>query len=262
MVVFFQLKSLYRGGMVRNYTKRYEAIAKEFGISVSKLRNYISILRKEGWVKKDHNGSLILSSRTYLTELYGVSKFCYKIKTEQLMKLEDIFKTLALQENLDKQKYVVTRKLVNRTIETEGKANSCQMLKKQLKLVNSRVKKNFDTIILKEKERFERDIVNSIKTKQINPFLGFSRQGIAKIFNKKSKSSGQRLVSKLKKKELICIDEYRNTLLCENVTYEYYLHVRNNLLENNIYCLYIKNTGNIYIRHNNYIELDHEYMFL
>jgi hypothetical protein len=253
--VFYQLKSLYKGGVIINYTSRYSDIANEFNISVSKLRNYIRVLLKKGWVKKE-NKNMILMSKRYISEGFNISKYCYKIKTTELCNLENIFKALAIQENYNKQEHLLKKRLIKKILlkETEGETCSSKGLKKLESNIKKRVTNNLEDLKQTEYLRFEENPVDSIKKKLINPFITLSRKGVAKLLGRKSKSSGYRNITKLKKNNLVD-DQMNYLLIAKDISYNEYINLRYDYLSNGYYITYNKYDNKVYLRLANLIYL-------
>lgn len=249
LVVFYQLKSLYVGGIIHDYTKKYNVIAEKFGISSSKLRSYISILLKMGWVYKDKNKSLVIRSKKMLSEAYGVSKYCYKIKIDVINDLENVIRTLVIKENQEKQVHLLKKKFVNKQMKKEGIAGSSNSQSKLFKKVSKRyrqyVENNFEKLIEKEKKRLYEigvkeqcfTLINELN--KLNPFITTSRFNVSKLLNRRSKSTGSRYVKKLLDKNYLYSDttnsiiididkQYKdifiyNTILLD--TYNKYYHI-------------------------------------
>lgn len=236
LVVYYQLKSLYVGGIIHNYTKKYDIIAENFNISNSKLRNYIKILLKMGWVYKQ-NKSLVIRSKKMLSTCYGVSKYCYKIKINVINDLENVIKMLALTENQERQKFLLLQKMVSRKLKSEGRTSSSNYVKesKYEKLVKRQVKNNLDNLIEKEKERLieiaeKKSCFSFIEEfKKINPFITNSRLGISQILNRKSKSTGSRTIKKLSSLNYILEDKVNKITIDKNKKYKD-IYIYNELL--------------------------------
>lgn len=258
LVVFYQLKSLYVGGIIHDYTKKYDEISEKFGISNSKLRNYISILLKMGWVYKDKNKSLVIRSKKMLVDAYGISKYCYKIDVCSINDLENILKTLVLKENQDKQAYLLKKKFVERQLDKEGRASSSKMLAKQTKVIKKYVNNNFDYLVEKEKKRLREiglkencfTLINELN--KLNPFISNSRHTTSKLLNRKSKSTGSRYIKKLISKNYINNDISNNIIIDTNRNYND-IYIYHELLLNkynkNYYIIF--NKGSLFLRLSN-----------
>lgn len=203
LVIYYQLKSLYVGGTIHNYRKRYQELADTFGISNSNIRNKISFLKQIG-LAESKGAHLFLRSKRLLIEKYNTSKKCYKI--DCTINFEAQLKALALHENIEQQKYRIVRKIVDHKLK-----ESKDKPKKYIKSVTRYVRDNFDTIVQKEKERFHESY--------INPFTTLSRTGIAKTLNRKSKSTGHRWAKKLVNLGLM-LESSNLVLFRENSTFE------------------------------------------
>jgi len=203
LVIYYQLKSLYVGGTIHNYRKRYQELADTFGISSSNIRNKISFLKQIG-LAESKGATLFLRSKRLLIEKYETSKKCYKI--DCTINFEAQLKALALHENIEQQKYRIARKIVDHKLK-----ESKDKPKKYIKSVIRYVRENFDNIVQKEKERFQESY--------INPFATLSRAGIANTLNRKSKATGHRWAKKFV--DLGLMLELANLVLFrENSTFE------------------------------------------
>lgn len=258
LVVFYQLKSLYVGGIIHDYTKKYDVIAEKFGISSSKLRSYISILLKMGWVYKDKNKSLVIRSKKMLSEAYGVSKYCYKIKIDVINDLENVIRTLVIKENQEKQVHLLKKKFVDRQLDKEGRASSSKILARQTKIIKKYVNNNFENLVEKEKIRLRGIGFHDNCTKlideinKLNPFISTSRFNVSKILNRRSKSTGSRYVKKLLDKNYLYSDTTNSIVIDNNRNYMDIFTYNTILLEkyNKYYHIYYKK-GLIYLKLSN-----------
>ena len=215
ITVFYQLKALYTGGVVLNMRRRYREVADTLAISESKLRSYVKYLQEDMdlvWWDGHH---LTIRSSKVLTERWKVSKFRYKLPPDiyrDNAKLENVVYQLALAENQERQAYQYLQKLTRRQLGLEGKAKG-ERLSKAERTVFARVRRDFSKIVRSEQKRF----VHALSTgylsgdfnakDHLNPFFSFTRQKIAEILGKKSKSTGSRRLKKLKSYDLVEKDE-------------------------------------------------------
>lgn len=225
IVVLYQLKSLYKSGTIKKYTKRYSELArhKNINCSESRLRNYISILKEYGYVYKDHNKDLVLKSKNKLKEEFGVSKFNYKISNIYISNLELVIKQLVLHENLTKQEYNVKNKLVYYEYGVgKVKGSSDSSFNKLKKIVN----KNYEHLLKKYQTRYIQNIQDptSVKVTDFHPYVTLSRKGIAKTLNRVSKSTGYRYMKRFKEFDMIEKDTSNSIIIFKNVDYSYYIN--------------------------------------
>lgn len=264
IVILYKLKALYVGGIVLNYKSRYNELRTKITqyydssdkikhISESTLRKSISYLKKEGLVKVE-NGNLLLASKNLLIEKYRVSrKKRTKLKTMDISFLKEKIQTLSVDENLKKQKFIVVNKITVQEIsEIEGTIHSEKIYKKIYNRRKKHIIQNFESYIEKYKKRFNFRISNlDFNKKKINPNITLSRQKVANVLNRKSKSTGSRIIKKLKGYSYI-EDNSNKILLFKDSSYNEYVNLKynsnlnitnNNILffKDNIYYLLANN---------------------
>jgi hypothetical protein len=223
---FYQLKSLYVGGIIHNYSARAGEIAKTFSYSERKLRGLISDLRKANLVSVDANKSLILRSSKFLGESFKVStKRFYKIDVTRISDLEEILKGLVILDNIEQQVHILRDKVTTNSIyRSVGIYNpttaSPTHSKKMMKIFG----KSYDRDLEFEKKRYTDRIANlqSVDNATLFPFATLTRQGIATVFGKKSKSTGHRWIQKLSKLNIVEDKNNNFVVVQENVTWEDY----------------------------------------
>lgn len=231
IVVYYQLKSLYVGGVILNYRSRYQELADAFEISSSNLRGKIKQIIKLG-LAESKGKHLFLRSKRKLMDQYQTTRKTYKI--ECTPDLEVVLKALACQENIEQQKYRTAKKIVEYKLK-----DSKDKPKGYVRQVKRYVRNNFDNIVSIEKRRFQ--------TSYINPFFTLSRKGIARVINRKSKSTGQRWAKKFI--SLGLMKESSNLILFkENATYNDYLltiELKDNykLIGNRLFIVKANNLG-------------------
>lgn len=240
IVIFYKLKSLYVGGIILNYKSRYEELRNKITqhydssdkikcISESTLRKSISYLKKENLIKIE-NGNLILVSKNVLVSKYKVSrKKNTKLKTLDFTFLKEKFQTLSIDENLQKQKFVVVHKITVKEIsDNEGTIHSEKIYKKIYNRRKKHIMQNFESYIEKYEKRFNLRISNlDFNRKHINPNITLSREKIALSLNRKSKSTGSRVTKKLKSYSYLN-DETNKILLFRNASYNEYVNLKYN----------------------------------
>ena len=236
--IWYQLKSLYVGGIIKDYTKRYQELADTLGIGNSTLRKYIKRLLSYGWVTKKGK-HLFFISREKLRVKYNVAKAKYKVKPNE--NLLEWVKVRAIKENLNKQIHAYKQKYVDNGLkDSKDKSQGLKRLfKTQLK--------DFDNHLSKQQERFRKDVKNGVKG-AINPFITLSRLGIAKVLNRKSKYTGSYQMKKFKKANLILKDE-SNLLFFKSCSYYEYLKLKSI----NYTCNYLYKDGKVFIKLSNNI---------
>lgn len=206
LTVLFQLKALYTSNSIHNYRKRWNSLASVLGISESKLRKAVNLLkqRKLAWSERTTDREdLRLAGNETLKKLFDTNKFRkHKIKFDTNKNLETKIKAVILQQNLNRQVYVIREKIVDKLGIKRGK--------------NRRSKEMFYTAI--------KNKVETLKTRPSkgfpNPVTSLSRLSIANLLNKTSSSTGHRWMNKFKQLDLIETDKRQFEFL--NVPYSSY----------------------------------------
>ncbi len=224
--------------MILDYKSRTKELSSNPLISCCEktLRTYIKQLKKLNYVWADINDQhLFLLSSYKLASKYEVSKFCHKVLVVPSnisgKNLELNLKTLAIEENLNKQKFAITEKLRNQkygTVSTEnGKSN---LDEKRDKKLTAYVRKDYVNILLAEQQRYLKCLRN-LDFKSIDdsffPFETLGRKGIAKILKRNHKSTGTNLMIKLKENGLIIKDDKFYIIMERNKSYDEYIRYRN-----------------------------------
>jgi len=268
IVIFYKLKSLYVGGIILQYKSRYEELRKKITqhydssdkikcISESTLRKSISYLKRQNLIKIE-NGNLLLASKNTLIAQHKVSrKKSYKLKTLDFSFLKEKFQTLSIDENLQKQKFIVVHKITVKEIsDNEGTIHSEKIYKKIYNRRKKHIIKNFESYIEKYEKRFNLNISNlDFNKKHINPNITLSREKIAFNLNRKSKSTGSRITKKLKSYSYLN-DETNKILLFRNATYNEYVNLKynsNDKITNTNISLF---NDNIYFNLSNLIKVN------
>lgn len=221
VTVWYQLKSLLVGGYIRNFGHHAKDIAATFGYSESKLRKYVAVLTQQGYIERPNRHDLVLRSTTLLRLNHNSAKARYKIASNKLSHLELEIRALALQENLERQQYTLTKKLQERHL--AGKGNICSIhlmpaaRKRRLRGFSARQ----EQVTLQS--HLVRDIA-ALKSEGpetgLNPFVTLSRQGIARVLSRKSKATGYRYARKLAAAGLLA-DEKNHVFICDASLREY-----------------------------------------
>ena len=246
--MYYKLKSLYKSGVIKNYTRRYKELAEHPNVNCceSKLRASIKVLRDLGYVFKDKNKNLIFVSKGILKDEFNVSRFSYKIECSEIKNLELLFKGLVLAENLEQQKNNVIEKIVadEYSVGKEKGSPGSRNFNKIKKFVT----KDLNSCLKRQQARYAYTVRNNLQSDNTNfyPFITLSRKGIARKLCKRSKSTGSRYVKKLKDLGYIDKDESNYIILESNVSYDYYLKFKYNYLDS---LFDINTTGCTYMRY-------------
>ncbi len=253
--MLYKLKALYVGGVILNYRKRYKELSDNpiIDCSESNLRKYIGQLKRLNYVFVDKdNKNLFLIGKNYLKEEFGVSKYSHKIEVNKSNlgknNLEYVIKAISVNENLVRQKYVITRKLCNEKYDikvgNEKEQKGSPDEKRDRKLL-SYVKKDFDILLTRKQKRYLKSL-ELHDFKSINdsffPFITLSRKGLSNCVKRKSKSTGSRLMLKLKEMGLVEKDDSNSIIMETDKSYDEYIkykYIINDLFINYNYSFYI-----------------------
>jgi hypothetical protein len=223
--IFYQLKSLYVGGIIHDYTKKYVDIASTFGYSDRKLRTYIKFLLEEGFATIDKNKSLVLMSSKKVAQKFGSSeKRFYKIPADKLSDLENVIKALALEENIGRQDHVIKKKVLESAFKGVGIKNPTTLSASAYRRYKKVFSNNLDNMLVKIQQRYIQAISN-LENPDSNffPFATLTRQGIASCLGRKSKATGMRYAKLLK--SLDFLRDESNVIKVQESTYEEYLQL-------------------------------------
>ncbi len=233
--VFYQLKSLFVGGVIRDYRKKTILIASAFGYSDRKLRTYISVLKQMGLVQVEGKHHLSLRASKSVAKLLGVSrKRFWRVRAEKLSDMEEIFRTLALEENIKQQRFRLESKVVASAISTRvGIPNPTTTLQpSRLRQLRKAVAADYGKLLTERQQRYTETIasLNSpTPTKNtIFPWATLSRQGIATVLNRKSKATGQKYARRFAKLGLI--EDVRNSVFIGDFSYDEYNEMQETVL--------------------------------
>jgi hypothetical protein len=221
--VFYQLKSIYVGGIIHDYTKRTTDIASTFGYSDRKLRTYIKILVDLGLADISKNKSLSLRSSKHIAKMFEVSeKSFHKIKADSLDDIEMVFRALSMQESITKQEHLLKKKIIDSAIkESVGINKPTSLSPTAYRRYKSIFSRKYDSLLAKERKRYTMALsIFANLNRDIFPYATLSRQGIAETFGFKSKATGQRYAKLLK--GLKFINDSNNLVYLRDASYEEY----------------------------------------
>lgn len=211
--VFYGLKFIYVGGIIINITGRYDEIASKLGISQNNLRGKIKTLLELGLVKREGRNLWFAGFNQIGKTLQTKSKKSYKIGYTNVKALETIIKALAIENNLERQRHKVKEKIVNEELRRYGKIEA--------KTIRNKIKKYIRKNILFYSEKYQKRVSSKSKNffskPKLNTDISISRMGIADMMGRISKSTGSRLVRKMKALNLLESDEKRIERVSNNV---------------------------------------------
>jgi hypothetical protein len=232
--VFYQLKSIYVGGIIHDFSSRAKDIATSFGYSERKLRTYISELKDLGLVSFDaKKKSLSLRSSKFIGELFSVSeKRFHKIKVDNINDIDQVLKGIAISENLVKQAYELKNKIINKAIaQSVGITTLTNYQPNHSKKLKAIFAKQFDRTLANFQKRYTDSISNlEIPDMDLFPFVTLTRQGIANMFGRTSKSTGHCYAKRLSSLGFINDKRSKNVVVMEDATWEDYTLMQVNVI--------------------------------
>lgn len=245
--VFYQLKSLFVGGIVRDYRKKTKLIASTFGYGERKLRTYISLLVKNGLAEIVNRHHLVLRASKFVSSLHGVSKKKFwRVPASKVSELEDIFRVLALQENIKRQQFLLESKVVDCAISTcVGIPNPTTSLQpSRLRALRKAYAQDYDKLLNEQQTRYT-DSVATLqvpKKDSIFPWATLSRQGVATVLNRKSKATGHKYAKRFA--ALGYIQDERNTVFVGDFSFTEFTELQETVLDHDYTFRYID--GGVY----------------
>jgi DNA-binding transcriptional ArsR family regulator len=263
MSVFFQLKSLYVGGTIHSFNKRIKEFSSSFGISQRTLYSYIKQLKSLGLVSINAKGTLVLISSNKVAAKYDVSdKKFHKVLTTNLKQLHKILMALAIQECLVRQMFKLKKKVIAKQIEkhlSEGNTTAVKMRVSTTTLTNNNIQpayqkklrkvysRQFDRLLANTQKRYTDSISNlQIPDLSIFPYVTLSRQGIANLFGKTSKTTGSRYAKKLATLGFILDERTTSIKVMENATWDDYINLQLHVVEHDYSYRYDYLTNTIF----------------
>ena len=199
IALFSQLKSMYVGGIILNYTSRYKQLTAVLDISESTLRKRINQLTTMGLIKKEGKHISFIAHKK-IKELFDLSPKLRKVNLfafENTKQIQNKIIVTAINENLKQQKYKINKKILSQKI-------------KRLAIQCSTIEENTYSFYAKRIDSLlENQIKRNLKTikcgriPKINTQATLSRQGVAKLLGRKSKATGTRWIRKLNQLNLI-----------------------------------------------------------
>lgn len=230
---YFKLKSMYVGGIIKNYKSQYLSI-REVNTKLHKntyelikpseewVRRSINELKTFGWIQIDGDNLLINSTKkVFKTNEYWSDDSVYKlakykrinIPVTELYMLEEILISDALEENKRQQEYKILDKIIKEEIKEKGITKAGNNLHKATSGYNAAVKNikksienNFENYFNKYSKRFFSDLSNYFKS-SLNPLPIFTRNLLCKLSNK-SYNWSINTINRLKNLKLVTEKKY------------------------------------------------------
>jgi hypothetical protein len=214
--VFYVLKYLYTGGIILNISKRYKEISKKLEISETNLRSKIKYLIELGLITRENN-NLTFAGFNKIKKIFNLKTFkSFKVDYKTPKSLEILIKCLSIEENFKKQEYKLQQKVIKEELKKFGKIEAKNIEKK----IIQKIKAGIGSLTENYKKREPNYSLNkNFLEKKVNPVTTLSRSGVASLFNRKSKSTGTRFISKIKKFGYVVEDEKRIDLIHRKFNY-------------------------------------------
>lgn len=242
MAVFYSIKFLYRGGIIKNLTSRYGEISRMIGISPNNLRNKIKRLEREGLVFKEGKNLCFTGFNEISKKFKSKTNKSFRIEHCGAKELEVKLKALAIHSNIQKQEFVIQKKVIEKEMRKFGKIEAKSTRIK----IRKYLKKKMGSIINKHSRRELFSDPNMTNNKKINPDATMSRMGMARLFGRVSKSTGTRMTKKFKTFNILCKDEKRIQLMHRGIGKKVIRHLD---LDTSFFvfkgCLYKRMTNNL-----------------
>jgi DNA-binding Lrp family transcriptional regulator len=210
MGVFYSMKFLYVGGIIKDMTSRYGEIAERIGISPSNLRGKVKNLIGMGLVRKEGRNLLFAGHEEIGRAFKLKSKRGFRVSARNARELETVVKALALEVNFEKQRHRIREGIVSEELRRYGKIEA-----KGIRLkIRKYIRKNIGNYAKKYTERVSPKPRNPFETRKINTDITISRQGLADMVGRKSKSTGSRLIRRMGSLGLLESDSKRVERVC------------------------------------------------
>ncbi len=186
--IFLRLKSLYTGGCLHNYRKRYDELASKLNISSSTLRKAVAFLKNKKFAISKGQHLWFISADKVSMHFEGHKSKGYKIVPDG--NTEYKLQTLSIHENITKQENAIKAQFIKVELEkVYGTVKNIQY--KAIKKLHRALS------LLPMKEIKKRIYQQPTQYKGITAHATLSRQGIAKLLGYENKSTGTRLVRRL-----------------------------------------------------------------
>lgn len=212
MSVFYAMKFLYVGGIIKDIPSRYGEISSKIGISSTNLRSKLKSLYQKKLVRKEGR-NLVFAGYEEINRIFKTkTKKSFKVSHCDAKKLETILKALALETNLETQRHAINEKIIKEELKRYGNIQAKSIRNK----IRRYIRKNISHYAEKNSKRVSKSPKKPFVEPKINSVASLSRLKIAEKAGRVSKSSGSRLVKKMKGFGLILEDSKRIEAVCGN----------------------------------------------
>lgn len=295
LMTFYSLKPLFTPGVIKDYNKNLKQLSEFLGCSVTTLRLRLKTLEEYQLIKVKKNNlgnkDVIFTSYklaktkisnlipNFIEPIKQVDKKDFKqnvanISVKNHKNLEEVLYALAIDNNFQKQKH----KLVGFLITKELKISSTNLqrqdcspfsLKKRIgektyKKIRKHISSNFSYFCYKHRHGIFEDL--RVTNQTFNPDITIGSRGSAKLYGKKSISSGNRILNKLKGKNYISRNKREFFLDMESIfdknkiSFQEFILFRNGIKSERRHRLIFKG-GNILIKKTDKVIINDNILF-
>lgn len=210
MSVFYSMKFLYVGGVIKDMPSRYREIAGRIGISQSNLRSKVRLLAEMGLVKRQGR-NLTFAGFNEIGRIFNLkAKRSFRVSHAGAKRMETIFKALSLEVNFERQRHKVRERIVNEELKRYGKIEAKGIQAK----IRRHIRRNIAGYAERQERRASQHSPNRFEHRGINTDITISRQGMADMMGRKSKSTGSRLLRRMSSMGLVETDSKRVERIC------------------------------------------------
>lgn len=221
MSVFYSMKFLYVGGIIKDIPSRYGEIAGKIGISRSNLRGKVKILTERGLLKREGR-NLVFAGFDEIGKRFQLkTKKSFRVSHRGAKELETIMKALSLEVNFEMQRHKVRERIVSEELRRYGKIEAKGIKAK----IRKHIRKNIAHYAVKYNKRVSLNPGNPFTPPKTNTDISISRQGLASMVGRKSKSTGSRLMRKMTCMGLVETDSKRIERVCERADKDMIRHL-------------------------------------
>lgn len=221
MGVFYSMKFLYVGGIIKDIPSRYGEIAGKIGISRSNLRGKVKVLTERGLLKREGRNLLFAGFDEIGKRFQLKTKKSFRVSHRGAKELETVMKALSLEVNFEMQRHKVRERIVSEELRRYGKIEAKGIKAK----IRKYIRKNIAHYAVKYNRRVSPNPGNPFVPPRTNTDISISRQGLAHMMGRRSKSTGSRLMRRMASLGLVESDSKRIERVCGKADTEVLRHL-------------------------------------